>query len=199
MAQESKIAVTITSIDNPAITKTFNKANGLTSLSTSGLKNNPPSYDIVSKSGSVEIIDKDGWLREQSDNNIFPNVTIDIYIDEILHFSFLSDSEISYSRLDKKVHINLIDSINSLQNTKIEHNIVYTNTNAYEIFLNICSITKSRILVDVGTKVNLMAIQVPKTVVQKDTIWNVLKQFISGTRTFLDKHGEYYYLKRIEE
>ena len=85
-----KLSVKITSMADPTITRTFNKATGLKKVSIDGGNNSIPYYGIVSRAGQVELIDMpykdeegeylDGWIKVQSDRNIFPDVSVDIYI-----------------------------------------------------------------------------------------------------------------------
>lgn len=199
MINKPKLSVVITSLNDPSITKTFTKANGLTNLSIDGISNTSPYYGIISRSGSVEIIDKDGWLKQQSDNNVFPDISIDIYIDDILQYSFISDGEIVYKRLTKTVTINLLDTINSLQNTKLEYNLIYTDTNAYQVFLNICAVANISCVVSADTKEYLTNLRISKMIVSADTIWNVINQFVYGTRSIFYKQGTQFFLKRMDE
>ena len=194
-----KASVKITAIDNSEITKTYTKTNGLKAFSVSGLSNNPPYYGIISRTGELEIIDADGWFKEQSDNNILPDVNIDIYIDGVLQFSFTADSEITYKRLNNVVKIKLLDSINFLQNKTLPYSLIYTNTNALTVFLNILTVAGITCNIDDETKSFLTNIGVSKVAIEPDSFWNVIQQFVYATRCLFYKTGESYILTRVKE
>lgn len=194
-----KLSVTITSLDDNTITKTFSKANGLKSLTINGVSNELPYYGIISRTGTIEIIDDEDWFKEQSDANVLPDVGIEINVDGVMLYEFVSDNNISYSKLDKKVTINLIDTIQSLQDKRINANLQYTNTHAYDVFIDMCSILDINIIVNASTTKYLQLIIIDKMVIEKDSMWNILNQFAYATRCLLYKEGKSYILRRVEE
>lgn len=194
-----KVSVVITSIDNPTITKTYNKANGLKSLRIDGVANTTPHYGITPMAGSVELIDKDGWLKTQSDNNVLPDVSINIYIDDVLQYSFISENEIQYKKLDRAVTINLIDQIQLLQNKKRGFGSVYTDTTAQVVFANLCSQMDISCIIDEDTLSYLKNIKIGKMYIEDMTYWDVLQQFVYACRCVFYKKGGNYWLKKLEE
>ncbi len=194
-----QLSVIITSIDNPTITKEFNKANGLLSLDISGTSNTSPYYGIISRSGTLTIIDKEGWLKEQSDNNVLPDVTISIYLNNSLQYSFKSDSDISYAIQDRKVSINLSDEIVSLQNMKTYNDIVFLDTNGLTAFSQIMTNTGLKVVMDSKTREYLNKIIIPEMIIKADTYWNIIQQFVYGIRGIFYKFGNNYYINKMEE
>lgn len=194
-----KLSVVITSLSDPTISKEYNKANGLKSVTIDGVADSLPYYGIISMTGSIQIIDRDGWLKEQSDNNIFPDVSIDIYIDDILQFSFISESEIEYKRLDKTVTINLIDEIQSFQDNKIGFGSIYTDTNAYVAFSNICSQAGISCVMDENTAEYLKNIKIGKMYIENMTYWDAIQQFVYACRCIFYRRNDTYWLKKLEE
>lgn len=194
-----KLSVVITSLNDPTIKKEYNKANGLKNVTIDGVSDNLPYYGIISMTGSVQIIDKEGWLKTQSDNNIFPDISIDIYIDDILQFSFVSESEIEYKRLDKTVTINLIDKVQLFQDSKIGFGSIYTDTNAYVVFLNICSQIGISCVMDESTSTYLKNIKIGKMYIEDMTYWDILQQFVYACRCIFYKKNDTYWLRKLEE
>lgn len=194
-----KLSITITSLEDSTITKTFSKANGLLSLTINGVSNELPYYGIISRTGTIEIVDTEGWLKEQSNNNVLPEIKIEIKLNNVTLYEFIADSKISYSRLDKKVTINLIDTIQSLQDKKIDANLQYTNTNAYNIFIDMCSILGIEATINTETTNYLKNILIDKVIIEKDYMWNILTQFVYATRCLFYKEGKSYVLRRVEE
>lgn len=199
IVNKPKLSVTITSLNDETITKTYTKANGLLSVEINGTDNELPFYGIIARTGTIKIIDSEGWLKEQSSNNILPEARIEIKLNNLLLFAFNADNNISYSKLDKVVTINLIDTIQSLQDVKIEADLQYTSTSAYRVFFDMCSILGIQAIVNINTENYLKNIVIDKMLVKKDTLWNVLNQFTYATRCLFYKEGYSYILRRTEE
>lgn len=199
IVNKPKLSITITSLDDNTITKTYTKANGLTSLTINGLSNELPYYGIISRTGTVEITDNEGWLKEQSDANVLPEIGIEVKIDGITLYEFVADNNISYSKLDKRVTINLIDTIQNLQDKKIDANLQYTNTTAYNIFIDMCSILGIEATINTATTNYLKNILIDKVIIEKDYMWNILTQFVYATRCLFYREGKSYILRRVEE
>ena len=194
-----KLSIKISSIEDPTIFKIFTKSNGLKNVAIDGISGESPYYGIISKSGTVEIVDSDGWIKQQSDNNILPEIKIDLYVDKILHLSFISDNDIVYDKLTKKVTINLVDRITSLQNVKTKYGVLFENTTAYTIFLNICQQIGISCIMNEDTKEFLLNLKTKRLYVDINTGWNILQQFAYGSRCILYKKADVYYIKRVNE
>lgn len=233
MIDKPKLSVKITALnlvdgETELRSKTYDKTNGLMSLTVSGVSNDAPHYGIISRAGTVEIVDKpeiieneDGsisveyWLEKQSNDNVLPDVSIDIFINDSLQYSFTSDNEISYTIQDRKVTIELSDEINSLQDKTLGSDLVYENTNALTIFSDIASITGLPIIIDKNTSDYIKNIFIPSSllksltgewnivspqiIIKDDTLWNIINQFAYGINAVFYKLGNSYYLKRMKE
>lgn len=199
MTEPPKISIKITSNNDSSIYKVYNKSNGLKSVTIDGINRSLPNYGIISMSGSLNIIDSDGWLKVQSDNNILPDVTIDIYLDDILQYTFMAENEFTYTKQDKFVTINLVDKIESLQNKKTEYGMIFDNTNGYVMFVNLCSQFGLSCIMDDDTKEFLGNLIIGKTYIKSDTFWNILQEFVYGCRCIFYRKGGNYYIKRMEE
>lgn len=194
-----KMTVIVTSAKDKTIFKEFNKANGLLSLDVSGLSNTVPYYGIISRSGTLTIIDKEGWLKEQSDNNILPDVTIDIFLNGVLQYSFSSNNDISYTKQDKKVTINLSDEITALQEKSIYSDMVFSDTDGLSLFSQVMNALGLKVVMDTNTRQYLSKIVIPEIVIKKDTYWNIIQSLSYGVRGIFYKFGNNYYIKRMEE
>lgn len=194
-----KLSVKITSIEKPNITKIYTKANGLKSLTIDGVSNTSPYYGIISRGGSVTLIDVDGWLKEQSDNNILPDVTVDVYINNCLQYSFSSDNDVGYLRQNNNVTINLADSINLLQNSSVENESLYSDTNAIVVFSDIMNKCGVDAVLDAETNNYLQSLSVSQMVIPAGTYWDIIEQFARGVRAIFYKLGAKYFLKRMKE
>lgn len=199
-----KLSVTITALnlvgeETEFRTHTYTKANGLKNITIDGVSNDLPYYGIISRGGNVNIIDIDGWLKVQSDDNVFPDVSIDICMDDTLLYSFISDSEITYMRQTNMVTINLVDKIESLQNKNIEYNMIYTNNNAYNVFIDICSIIGITCVINENTKEYTQNIRIRKMFIEKGKAWDIIQEYAYGLRCIFYRQGSNYYLKRVEE
>lgn len=232
MIDRPKLSVKITALnlvegETELRSKTYDKSNGLMSLSVSGVSNDAPYYGIISRAGSIEIVDKpdiiendDGsttveyWLQKQSDDNILPDVNIDIFINNSLQYSFTSDNEISYTIQDRKVTIELSDEINSLQDREIGYDSVYENTNSLSILSDLTSIIGISVIADDDTTEYLKKVVIPtnilltdntfdpinpRLVIQNDTCWNIIQQFAYAVRAIFYKLGDSYHLTRMRE
>lgn len=232
MIDRPKLSVKITALnlvegETELRSKTYDKSNGLISLSVSGVSNDAPYYGIISRAGSIEIVDKpdiiendDGsttveyWLQKQSDDNILPDVNIDIFINNSLQYSFTSDNEISYTIQDRKVTIELSDEINSLQDREIGYDSVYENTNSLSILSDLTSIIGISVIADDDTTEYLKKVVIPtnilltdntfdpinpRLVIQNDTCWNIIQQFAYAVRAIFYKLGDSYHLTRMRE
>lgn len=232
MIDRPKLSVKITALnlvegETALRSKTYDKSNGLMSLSVSGVSNDAPYYGIISRAGSIEIVDKpdiiendDGsttveyWLQKQSDDNILPDVNIDIFINNSLQYSFTSDNEISYTIQDRKVTIELSDEINSLQDREIGYDSVYENINALSILSDLTSMMGITVIVDDDTTEYLKKIVIPtnilltdntfnpinpRLIIQNDTCWNIIQQFAYAVRAIFYKLGDSYHLTRMRE
>lgn len=232
MIDRPKLSVKITALnlvegETELRSKTYDKSNGLISLSVSGVSNDAPYYGIISRAGSIEIVDKpdiiendDGsttveyWLQKQSDDNILPDVNIDIFINNSLQYSFTSDNEISYTIQDRKVTIELSDEINSLQDREIGYDSVYENINALSILSDLTSIIGISVIADDDTTEYLKKVVIPtnilltdntfdpinpRLVIQNDTCWNIIQQFAYAVRAIFYKLGDSYHLTRMRE
>lgn len=197
--ENTNITVRITSINNPLITKIYNKSNGLRSVDISGTKNTIPYYGIISRAGSVTLIDQDGWLKAQSDNNILPDVLIDIFVDNVLQYSFSSENEISYTIQDKQVQINLIDKIQLFQKNKTSSDLLYVNTDAYSAFSETMSLFGINVKMDKNTSDYMKSIIIPQMVIETNTYWNIISNFVYGVRAIFYRLGDNYYLERMED
>nr|DAK86199.1 MAG TPA: hypothetical protein [Caudoviricetes sp.] len=202
---KSTVSVLVTAINQPNISKEFNKANGLVSIDINGVSNSLPYYGIISKSGTLELIDQpdleypNGWFRTLSDDNILPDVKIDIRLNGVILYSFVSQNDISIIEQDKKVRINLLDSISALQDMKLTNSIYYTNTNAYSVFIDVLSLYNISVSIDMDTKEELQRIILPKVIVSSDSIWDFIENFCNGCRAIFLKRGDLYYLKILGE
>lgn len=234
-----KVSVVITALnlvdgETELRSKTYDKTNGLISLSVDGISNDAPYYGVISRAGTVIIRDKpeiiedsEGntsigyWLQKQSDDNVLPDVSIGIYIDNCLQYSFESKNEISYTIQDRQVTINLSDSIEQFQDKNIGTDQVYSNTNAVAILNNIASIVGFPIRSDKNTTNYLNKIILPTnilltnnqypnptvfypttpiTIISSDTTyWDVFQQFAYAVRAIFFKLGTNYYFKRMKE
>ena len=200
-----KLSVKITSISDPTITKTYTKANGLRNLSIDGVSNTLPYYGIISRAGSVELIDmpdkenQNGWLKTQSDNNILPDVSIEVILNEIILFSFNSENDITYTIQDKKVTIELSDTIDSLQQKRYDNNLIISNTDGLVAFMEICSFLDISVKMDDYTKNYLKSIYIKEMPVVADSHWNIIEQFVYGVRAIFFKIGNSYYIKKMKE
>lgn len=194
-----KLSVKISSIANPSISKIFTKANGLRKVTIEGIKNQLPFYGIISRSGNLDIIDSEGWLKQLSDSNIMPDISIDVYVDDILHYTFISASDISYLKLTKQVKINLIDAIDSLQDKNIDFNMVFTDETLYSVFIQICSNIGIECFVDKDTTDYLGGIKVDTLFIEKGKAWNILQEFVYGARCIMYRKGSSYVLKKVVE
>lgn len=232
MIDRPKLSVKITALnlvegETELRSKTYDKSNGLMSLSVSGVSNDAPYYGIISRAGSIEIVDKpdiiendDGsttieyWLQKQSDDNVLPDVNIDIFINNSLQYSFTSDNEISYTIQDRKVTIELSDEINSLQDREIGYDSVYENINALSILSDLTSMMGITVIVDDDTTEYLKKIVIPtnilltdntfnpinpRLVIQNDTCWNIIQEFAYAVRAIFYKLGDSYHLARMRE
>lgn len=232
MIDRPKLSVKITALnlvegETELRSKTYDKSNGLMSLSVSGVSNDAPYYGIISRAGSIEIVDKpdiiendDGstsveyWLQKQSDDNVFPDVNIDIFINGSLQYSFTSDNEISYTIQDRKVTIELSDEMNSLQDREIGYDSVYENINALSILSDLTSMMGITVIVDDDTTEYLKKIVVPtnilltdntfnpinpRLIIQNDTYWEIMQQFAYAVRAIFYKLGDSYHLTRMRE
>lgn len=233
MIDKPKLSVKITALnlvegETELRSKTYDKSNGLMSLSVSGVSNDTPYYGIISRAGTIKIVDKpniiqndDGsstieyWLEKQSNDNVLPDVSIDIFINDSLQYSFTSDNEISYTIQDRNVTIELSDEINSLQDKKMGFNLIYKDVNALTIFSDIISIFKLNVVIDNETKkimeniflpTNMLEnptgewnIITPQLIIQDDTQWNIINQFVYAINAIFYKFGDSYYLKRMRE
>ena len=202
---KSIMSVLITAINNPNISKEFNKANGLMSIDINGVSDSLPYYGIISRGGSLEIIDQPdtenpkGWFRTLADNNILPDIKIDVMINGVILFSFTAENDISIIEQDKKVTINLLDSVSTLQDMKLSNSIYYTDTNAYSLLVDVLSLYNIFVSTDIDTKKFLQNIILPKVVVSSDTVWDFVNNFCAGCRAIFFKRGDFYYLKIIGE
>lgn len=194
-----KLSVVITSLNSPTIKKEYNKANGLKNITIDGVSNTVPHYGIIPMAGSVQLIDKDDWIKTQSDNNILPDVSVDIYVDDVLQYSFISENEIEYKKLDKTVTINLIDQIELLQDQKRGFGSIYTDTNAYIVFSNLCFQMGISCIVDEDTTTLLKDIKIGKMYVGDTTYWDILQQFVYACRCIFYRKGGNYWLRKLEE
>lgn len=199
MVNKPKLSITITSLSDETITKTYTKANGLLSLTINGVSNDLPYYGIIARTGTIKIVDMEGWLKEQSDNNVLPEVRIEIKLNGLVLFVFNADNNISYSKLDKMVTINLIDTIQSLQDVALGTDLQYSSTTAYRVFFDMCSILGIQAIVNINTENYLKKIEIDKMLIKKDTLWNVLESFTFATRCLFYKEGYSYILRRTEE
>lgn len=232
MIDKPKLSVKITALnlvegETELRSKTYDKSNGLISLSVSGVSNDAPYYGIISRAGSIEIVDKpdiiendDGsttieyWLQKQSDDNVLPDVNIDIFINNSLQYSFTSDNEISYTIQDRKVTIELSDEMNSLQDREIGYDSVYENINALSILSDLTSMMGITVIVDDDTTEYLKKIVIPtnilltdntfnpinpRLIIQNDTCWNIMQQFAYAIRAIFYKLGDSYHLTRMRE
>lgn len=234
MIDKPKLSVRITALnlvegETELRSKTYDKSNGLMSLSVSGVSNDAPYYGIISRAGSIEIVDKpdiiendDGstsveyWLQKQSDDNVLPDVSIDIFINGSLQYSFTSNNEISYTIQDRKVTIELSDEINFLQDKEIGYDSVYENINALSILSDLTSMIGISVIVDDDTTEYLKKIVIPtniildqdfstfdpispRLIIQNDTCWNIMQQFAYAVRAIFYKLGDSYHLTRMRE
>lgn len=204
MIDKPKLSVKITALnlvegETELRSKTYDKTNGLLSLTVSGVNDDTPYYGIISRAGTIEIIDKEGWLKQQSDDNILPDISIGVYLDGVLLYNFVADSEISYRKLDKRVTINLIDRIQLLQNQNMGYGLIYNYTTWYLMFIDICSRVGISCLINNDTKQYLQELQIVETYINDDTYWNILQQFVYGCRCVLYASNEIYVLKRVDE
>lgn len=232
MIDKPKVSVKITALnlvegETELRSKVYDKSNGLMSLSVSGLSEDSPSYGIISRAGTIEIVDKpeiieneDGstiieyWLEKQSNDNVLPDVSIDIFINNSLQYSFTSDNEISYTIQDRKVTIELIDRINSLQDSEMGTDFVYANVNALSILSDLTSIIGISVIIDDDTAEYLKKIVVPtnilltdntfdpinpRLIIQNNTYWEIIQQFAYAVRAIFYKLGDSYYLIRMRE
>lgn len=196
---KARNSVVITSINDSTISKEFNKANGLLSLDVSGLENASPHYGIISRSGTLVIIDKEGWLKEQSDNNILPDINIDVYLNGALLYSFSSNNDITYTKQDKKVTINLSDEVVLLQNNSTNSDIVFLNTDGLTVVSQTMSSLGLKVVIDSKTRDSLSKIIIQELAIKKDTYWNIIQQLTYGCRSIFYKLGNNYYIKQMEE
>ena len=232
MIDRPKLSVKITALnlvegETELRSKTYDKSNGLMALSVSGVSNDAPYYGIISRAGSIEIVDKpdiiendDGsttveyWLQKQSDDNVLPDVNIDIFINNSLQYSFTSDNEISYTIQDRKVTIELSDEINSLQDSEMGTDFVYANVNALSILSDLTSIIGISVIIDDDTVEYLKKIVVPtnilltdntfnpinpRLIIQNNTYWEIIQQFAYAVRAIFYKLGDSYHLTRMRE
>lgn len=199
MIEKPKLSVKITSIVDPTITKTYTKANGLRGLTVDGVSNNIPYYGIISRAGSVELIDEEGWLREQSDENILPEVTIDVILNDVVVFSFISENDITYTKQDNKVTIQLTDILESLQDKKYENNLIFSETDGLTAFIDICAFLNLTVNMDDYTREYLKNIYIKEMPVVADSYWNIIEQFAYGVRAIFSQIGNVYFLKRMKE
>ena len=194
-----RLSVTITSLEDESITKTYSKVNGLKSLNISGVSNELPYYGIISRSGAIEIIDDEGWLKEQSDNNVLPEVKIIVSIDDVPRYEFVADSNIKFLMLDKKVSINLIDSIESLQDRSIAGDWQYKDTTALGILNDMSLFLGIEFSMNTETLNYLNAIKIGRVLVKKNKIWNILTEFLYGAQCVLYKEFGIYTIRRVRE
>lgn len=199
MTEPPKISVKIISNNNNSIYKIYNKSNGLKGVTIEGVNRSLPSYGIISMSGSLNIIDSDGWLKTQSDNDILPDVTIDIYLDNVLQYTFIAENEFTYTRQDRFVTINLVDKVQALQNKKTSYGMIFDNTNGYVMFITLCSQLGISCVMDDSTKDFLTNLVIGKTYIESDTFWNILQEFVYGCRCIFYRKGGSYYIKKMEE
>lgn len=237
MIDKPKLSVRITALnlvegETELRSKTYDKTNGLMSLTVSGVSNDAPHYGIISRAGTVEIVDKpeiieneDGsssveyWLEKQSNDNVLPDVAIDIFINGSLQYSFASENEITYTIQDRRVTIELSDEIQTLQDKSLGTNLIYENVNALTIWNDLVSIMQLPVIVDKDTTEFMQNIILPtqvfltnnetpatstpvvnaKILINDDTYWNIIQQFAYGINAIFYKLGETYYLKRMRE
>ena len=194
-----KMSVRISSILNPNISKTFTKANGLRNVTVEGVKNQLPFYGIISRSGSVDIIDAEGWIKEQSESNVLPDISIDVFIDDMPYYTFVSSSDISYLKQTKEVKINLIDVIDSLQDKKIDYNMIFTNESVYSVFIQICSNVGIECFIDSDTANYLADIKVDTLFIEKGRAWDILQELVYGSQCIMYGKANAYVLKKVVE
>lgn len=199
IVNKPKLSVTITSLSDETITKTYTKANGLLSVEVNGVSNELPYYGIISRTGTIEIIDIDGWLKQQSDTNVLPEIGIEVKLNGVTLYEFIADNNIRFSKLDNKVTINLIDTIQSLQDKKIEANLQYVETTAYNMFVDMCLILEINAVINKETTNFLQKIKIDKVIIEKGSMWGILTQFVYATRCLFYKWGKSYILRRVEE
>lgn len=237
MIDKPKLSVKITALnlvegETELRSKTYDKTNGLMSLTVSGVSNDAPHYGIISRAGTVEIVDKpeiidneDGstnveyWLEKQSNDNVLPDVIIDIFINGSLQYSFTSENEISYTIQDRRVTIELTDEVEALQDRNLETDLIYENVNALTIWNDLVSIMQLPVIIDKNTTEYLQNVILPtnilltndiqhlsgynrvnaKVLISADTYWNIIQQFTYGINAIFYKLGETYYLKRMRE
>lgn len=237
MIDKPKLSVRITALslvegETELRSKTYDKTNGLMSLTVSGVSNDAPHYGIISRAGTIEIVDKpeivdneDGstnieyWLEEQSNDNVLPDVAIDIFINGSLQYSFTSENEISYTIQDRRVTIELTDEVEALQDRNLETDLIYENVNALTIWNDLVSIMQLPVIIDKNTTEYLQNVILPtnilltndiqhlsgynrvnaKVLISADTYWNIIQQFTYGINAIFYKLGETYYLKRMRE
>lgn len=177
---------------------TFNKSNGLKSLSIEWGQESSPYYGIVSKAGELHIIDEQNEIRKMSDNNILPDINVDIYLDEIVIASFIASNDISYNKLTKEVVINLTDRIEDLQDRAIKFEQYYENTNMYNVVMQIFKMLNVSVSIDSGTINFLKDIKVTTPIiVPSGTAWDIIDNLCKGTKCWFHRESSGYILEKV--
>lgn len=176
----------------------FDKSNGLTFVSIEWGQEQSPYYGIISKSGELHIIDGEDKIKKMSDDNILPDINVDIYIDGIVVASFIASNDISYSKLTKEVTINLTDRIEDLQDRAIKFEQFYENSDMYTIADKIFKMLDISVSIDSGTINFLRDIKVTTPiVVPSGTAWDIIDNLAKGTKCWFHRENSGYILEKV--
>lgn len=178
---------------NTDVNCVFTRINGLNSVAVASVDETPPYYGIISYSGEIEINDRFGILKILSEKNLLPNMTINIYIQDIKRYTFTSNSNVNYIDKEAFIKIELLDEIQFLQSIKMTDKIYLQNINALELFNNLASKFPYQVTALDDVSKRLPDIKISKINIDNNDWWTIWESFCTGTRTIFYKDANNIY------
>ena len=189
-AETSKLGISSILVGKSLI---VSKGKGLKSLSIEGVKEDSPSYGLMSYSGDMTFIDYSNALSNQSDRNWLQKAKVNIYINNVPFKEFFANNDIAFNPTNGTIHFSLKDTVELLQTASLDMPIYLENVNCVDIFNALCNKFNHTVILSEDIINFAKNIIFDKIYIETDTWWNIWNSFAIGVkaRFFKNIDGNY--------
>lgn len=177
---------------------TYDKNSGLNNISPhteTTADNTMPTYDVISKSGSISFYDLEDKLLSKIQSRQYPN-SIEIYKNDELFGKYISTLKYKYDIFTKLVTIELQGDITKWQAITVEKKDLTYDVTAYAVLEWLISkqtivASVSDLVISDDTTTWLQSITIPYFYLESATLWEQFRKLcnLAQLRIYQDKYN----------